>query len=754
MSRVVLSLVAALALVSSMGVSVSPASATGLLIPTDSAVPPLAIRSHRVTVDVTDHTAVTRVEQVFHNPTSRQLEATFLFPVPPGATVSDFSLWINGKKTKGAVLEKNEARRIYEGIVRRTQDPGLVEYMDGTIFRARIFPVPARGDQKVEIAFAQVLDKSGSVRRLLYPLRTGRTAARTMEDLTVVVNVDSRAELKTIYSPSHKITVSRKSDHRAVVSLEENGADLERDFLLYLSTGDEDIGVTLLTYDKDGKGGEDGFFVMTLTPRIEVDEDDIPAKAVTFVVDTSGSMAGEKMEQARAALKQCIQGLHEKDTFNVIRFSTDVESLFARPTRVSSESRARGLAFADDLVAAGGTAIDDALSAALTAKVDAGTPHTIIFLTDGRPTVGTTDIGQIVQNARDRAGSARVFTFGVGFQVNTTLLDTLARDTHAAADYVRPNEDIEVKVSALADKIAFPALTDVHVGYGAARVYDNYPRKAPDLFRGGQIVLMGRYRNEIPSEILVEGTIAGERIGLEFNEEGGHEDEAATTAHDFIPKLWATRKVGFLLDEIRRGGERKELKDEVIRLGRKFGLVTPYTSYLAVDDSEFENRGPAQDQAARRPWGPPGGRGSRDGGEADPAPAKKAKAYRRERVLRNRFAFNADSGEDAVEASIATEELKTAEYGQGAAGLRTRYLAGRLFIFSNGAWRQDGTDGKKVHVKVKYLSAAYFSLVKLRPKLRQAIAVGDRVVLRVGKKVIEIGTDGIDTLSPATIRGW
>lgn len=787
MNRIVLFLAAAAALVGAMALASPDAHAIGLLVPNDRSLPPLAVRSHRVNIDITDQAAVTRVEQVFHNSTSRQLEATFIFPVPPGATVSDFSLWINGKKTKGAVLEKNEARRIYEGIVRRTEDPGLIEYMDGTLFQARIFPVPARGDQKVEIAFAQVLDKTGNVRRLLYPMKTGRAAAHTLEDFTMVVNVDSRAELKTLYSPSHKVHVSRKSDHKATVSMEENAADLERDFLLYLSTGGEDIGISLLTYDEDGKGGEDGYYVMTLTPRIEVDDDDIPAKAVTFVVDTSGSMSGEKMEQAREALAQCLQGLNDKDFFNVIRFSTDVEKLFPRPTRVTSDSRARGLRFAKELEAAGGTAIDDALATALSAKVDGDVPHMVIFLTDGRPTVGATDIPEIVRNVKKRAGDARVFAFGVGFQVNTTLLDTIARDTHASADYVRPNEDIEVKVSGLYNKIAYPALTDVSVDYGDARVYDTYPRNVPDLFRGGQIVLMGRYRNEIPSDIDVQGNIAGDRIGLEFREEGhDDDDDEATSAHDFIPKLWATRKVGFLLEEIRNGGERGELKDEVIRLGRKYGLVTPYTSYLAVDDSELEgNRPPVVADPSPRPWDRPrrsgldranapeadeevggeagpefawgGGSGGRpSAAQSTPKVAKKAKAdaWRRERVLREKAAFDKDSGRDAVEASIATEDLKKAEYGDGASGLRTRYTANRLFVFKSGAWRQDGTEGAKPHVRVKYLSAAYFNLVKARPELRQALSMGGRVVLRVGKKVVEIGPAGKEDIPASAIKGW
>ncbi|MEL6179602.1 MAG: VIT domain-containing protein, partial [Myxococcota bacterium] len=390
------------------------AQAIGLLIPTEPSVAPLAIKSHRVTIDVTDQTAVTRVEQVFTNHTNRQLEATFYFPVPKGATVSDFSLWINGRKTKGAVLEREKARAIYEGIVRRTEDPGLIEYMDGTLFQARIFPVPPHGDQKLQIAFASVMDQTEGMRRLVYPLKTGRSAARLLQDMTVVVNVSSRAPLKTIYSPTHRVDVRRRSDFEATVSTEELGADLERDFLLYMDTGDEDIGLSVLTYDPDGQGGEDGYYLMVLSPRLEVDENDIPSKTVTFVVDTSGSMAGEKMDQARSALTYCLNRLRPRDRFNVVRFSTDVEALYRAPQQATPDRVKQGLTFARRLEASGGTAIDDALHEALGQSVSSDAPHFVIFMTDGLPTVGTTDIQTIIRNVAGRNRQARLFTFGVG----------------------------------------------------------------------------------------------------------------------------------------------------------------------------------------------------------------------------------------------------------------------------------------------------------------------------------------------------
>lgn len=739
-----------------------------MLVPTDRGLPPLAIKSHTVNMNITDQAGVTRIEQVFVNHTDRQLEATFYFPVPPGATVSDFSLWINGRKTKGAVLEKDKARAIYEGIVRRTEDPGLIEYMDGSIFQARIFPVPARGEQKVEIAFAQVLDKSGSVRRMLYPLKTGRQAARLMQEFTLVAKVSSRAAIKTVYSPSHKIAVKRTSDHEVTVSMEETGADLERDFLLYMSTDDDDIGMTVLSHDADGAGGDDGHFMMVLTPTLEVDEAKLPGNALTFVIDTSGSMAGEKMDQARDALRHCLNKLRPQDTFNVIRFSTDVESLFAAPSPADRDAIKKGLAFVDQMEAAGGTSIDDALTEALKARPGDGRGHMVIFMTDGRPTVGETDVAQIIKNVDQRNGAkARVFTFGVGFEVNTTLLDSVAREQRGVADYVRPNEDIEVKVSALYNKIAYPVMTNLSIDYGGARVYDVYPRQMPDLFRGGQVVVLGRNRTALPSTLKLSGQYAGRAVTLTFGEEArGPVGDDASKAHDFIPRIWATRKVGYLLDAIRAQGEQAELRDEVIRLARKYGLVTPYTSYLAVDDSELEPQPRPPRPPRREPWvegdvmdgsASGGGRGMRDApaAAARPKVAEKSRrdSRRRESTLAKRKALEAESGEDAVESSLATEELKKAESQSDAGSLRTRFVDGRLFVFQGGVWRQDGVTGAPA-VRVKSMSAAYFALLKARPEVRGYLALGQRVILKVGRKVVEVGPEGVEALDEAKIRRW
>ena len=720
----------ALLLVLCVVLPVTKAWSIGLLLPADESLPPLAIRSHHVTIDVTDAASVTRVEQVFVNHTNRPLEATFFFPVPAGSTVSDFSLWINGKKTKGAVLDEKEARATYQRIVQRTLDPGLVEYIDGKLFSAKIFPVPALGEQKVEIAFAAVLGQESGLRRLTYPLKTGRQTATLLDDFSIVVNLSSRAPLKAIYSPTHQVEVVRRSDHLARVGLEDAGVDLEQDFVLYVGTGEYDIGLSLLTYDGDGKGGEDSYFLAVLTPRFEQTEREHARKAVTFVIDTSGSMTGEKLEQARAALVASLRKLRPVDLFNVVRFSTDVESLFQAPTSATEANVARGLAFANRMEPMGGTAIHEALTAALSVSVPSDTPHYVIFVTDGRPTVGETDAAAILKNVARRVGAARVFSLGVGYDVNAVLLDELAAAHHGTSDYVVPGETIEVKVAALYDRIAFPAVTDVAIDFGTAAVYDIYPRRLPDLFRGGQLVVLGRARDGIPQRLRMTGRIGNGAVVVDFDEaERVDRAVAATAVHDFIPKLWATRKVGYLLSEIRGKGDILELKTEVVRLAKKYGLVTPFTSYLAVDDAEFQNAPQANGGVRRRhivyefddeklagQFNKPSNR-----------MAKLKESAGRESVISDNANLAASSGKGAVDTSRETNRLRGASSGDASANLNTRWVDGKLFVREQGVWVEQGVDKQKAR-KIKVGSKEYFDLVEKKPALRHKLSMDAEVM--------------------------
>ena len=459
------------------------------------------------------------------------------------------------------------------------KDPGLLEYMGGNLFRVSVFPVPANGLQKIELEYSQTLAFDGGLYKYVYPLKTADKASRTLEDFTVAVRLNSKIPIKSIYSPTHKVGISRKGDKEAVIGFEEDKALLDRDFELYYTVSQKEFGLNLLAHAaRDDKG----FFMMMLAPSVATPETVMP-KDVTFVFDTSGSMAGSKIEQTRKALEYCVKKLHDGDRFNIIGFSTDVAPFKEALVDVSTRNREEALDFIRKVEARGGTAINDALAAALAMNYERKRPAIILFLTDGRPTVGETEPDAILGNAsKGNKSGARVFVFGVGEDVNAHLLDKIAGQNGGLSQYVAPDEDIEVRVSSLADKMSRPVLAKVRVEVDKLKTSMVHPGTLPDLFSGDQITIFGRYAGSGDSVIRLVGEVNGEK--REFVYEGTF--PAANADNTFIPRLWATRRVGFLLDEIRLRGENAELKDEVVRLSREYGIMTPYTSYLVLEDDK------------------------------------------------------------------------------------------------------------------------------------------------------------------------
>jgi Ca-activated chloride channel family protein len=630
--------------------------------------------------------------------------------------------------------------------------------MDGRLFRASIFPIPAGGTQKLELKFGQVLKRRGGLYRYTYPLAVGSdyVTAKTEQDFTLTAKIESPIPITTAYSPSHKVSLQRDGSKKILVGTEEFHTDLDKDFELYLGYSKATIGMNVMTWDPDGSGGEDPYFMMALAPRVDSEAHDEIGQTYTFVMDTSGSMNGDKIEQARKTLEYCLEHLKAQDHFNVIRFSTGVETLFHKPEQASDDAKKRGVAFAKGLEAAGGTAISTALDKALAQKPGEGQPHQIIFVTDGIPTVGETRAPQILASARDKlASNERLFTFGVGFDVNTRLLDGLASDGRGRSDYVKPGETMEDAVSALYDRISAPVLSDLQIDFGGAKAYDLYPNPTPDLFQGDQVVLFGRHKKAFQKKIKVSGKTAGQTKSFAFGgsegggEKGGEEDveEYDTAPLEFIPKLWATRKVGFLLDQIRLNGEQDELKTEVVRLAKKFGLVTPYTSYLAVDDSELEGRQPQARRQERKPTGDLdatlGATGSGRAGSSSrtkrrrrprpQAPQRKAQAES------NAFGgFGKSTGADAVAASEATRDLKEADQVDEDESSTRRWVAGSTFALTDGVWIQEGLKKDAKATKVEMYSEAYFALVRENPQMGKIAKLGRKVLVKLGGTVYRI----------------
>ncbi len=650
--------------------------------------PNLVVKYHRVKVNITDQVATTEVDQVFLNDTRYNLEGIYIFPLPEDAAISEFAMHVDGDRWEGEILPREEARRIYEDIVRQRLDPALLEYVGRGAFKASIFPIEPGDERRVELAYTQILENDGGLVKYVYPLDTERFSALPLEQVVVSVRVHSTQPIRAIYSPSHEVAVDRVGEHTVNVSFEASNVLPDRDFELYYTLSDDEFGLNLLSYRE--RGG-DGFFLLLVAPKVEVDEREVVAKDVVFVLDTSGSMAGEKIDQAKEALEFVLKHLNPEDRFNIVAFSTGVR-IYDRDLR-PAEDGAKAWRFIDDLRAVGGTNIDLALTEAL-AMAKGERPQIIIFLTDGLPTEGVTEANRIIANVKRQASdNVRIFTFGVGDDVNTFLLDTIAQGNRGASSYVRPYESIEEKVSSFYARVSTPLLADIELDFGDLRVEETYPYPLPDLFAGTQLVVVGRYREGGRTDVALRGQVNGEEQefvyqDLSFSGRGGEE---------FIPRLWATRKIGYLLNEIRLHGEGRELIDEIVDLSVRYGIMTPYTSFLVEEEQDiFTPEG--REGAAREMWMQ---------ATAVPAPA---------------------AGAAAVQDAEQREALRSTEKAQDSTE-QIKYVRDKVFVLRDGVWTDTTYDSSMETVKVGFGSDDYFALIAARSQSGHYFSVGRELIV-------------------------
>lgn len=571
---------ALLALILPLIVSVPLLRAQGYMIPRDRSLPPMQLVNHRVKVMLEDQVAVTTVKQTFRNQSSRQLEAVYSFNVPKGATVREFSMMVGGKKVKGELVEAAKAKAIYTEIVRRTMDPGLLEYIGTDLLQMSVFPVPPHGDQEVEVSFTSLVNKLEDSVEYLYPLRAQSNAVRIQGEFSFEMELKASRPIHNIYSPTHPISFIRKNDRQATINFDKSLVALDRDLQLFYTTGKDDIGLTMLQH-KPGSG--DGYALLLLAPRAEIAQNERVPRDMVFVLDTSGSMREDnKLEQAKKALKFGLDSLKPGDRFTVLNFATTVNS-FSTTLVELGENVASAKKWVDALESTGGTAINDVLQEAFKFQTSGRERNfTVVFLTDGKPTVGETDVNRILNNVEKLAGpNSRIFTFGVGFDLDAAFLDRLAEKHKGTSTFVRPNEDMEIKVSYFFTQINQPVLTDLKLTTSTGtRLVEVYPPQLPDLFHGGQLVVLARYQGIGKTTIKLTGRVGNNTKEFNYDVELLEKPEAKT----YVEDLWARRKVGYMLDQIRMGGEKKELVDEVVILAKKYGIATPYTSYLVVPD--------------------------------------------------------------------------------------------------------------------------------------------------------------------------
>lgn len=734
----------------------------------------LRMQSQDIKVDITDQVAKTYITQTFINETDQNLAGTYLFPLPEDTTFSSFSLHIDGKPVEGKILAADEARQQYEAIVRQMVDPGLLEYADYKTVRARIFPIPAHGSKKVELEYTQLLKAESGLIKYRFPLKSDSQAAGSIDDTKITVRMsgkvkagDAKESLRTIWSPSHTVVVDRLENSKAKVSYNARNSVPDKDFLLYYSVSDKDMAASVLTHKLEG---EDGYFLLTLSPPLKSNQ--IVGKDIVLVADTSGSMQGEKIEQCKKALKYVVNSLTAADRFGLVNFSTDAESFRSSLAAATPENKKAAAAFIDDLEARGGTNIGDALHTGISLlKDETPRPAYLVMMTDGEPTVGETATANILKLAANKK-DIRIFDFGVGYDVNTRLLNKLSESHHGSSQYIEPGENLETVLSAFYDKIKSPVLSDVNIAYNGVTVKDIYPRQVKDVFAGSQVLLLGRYKGSGQANVVVSGKINGVAKAFTFP----LAFEASQTGHSFLPKLWAMRRIAYLTEVAQENGNTKEVVDEIVALSKKHGIISAFTSFLATDPNE--NHRLANNGAIGRPVPMPmaessrgfsnlsagsGGVGLRKerarrfsvvddspsfsaqfGGisKAQAAPVSARVAFDKDWRSKNeqegfgetsdslslKMASIPNSGRQAVELEKKMAALKSLAFDKKGNEFGVKTVDDKTFYLKNGYWTDSEYKNEKVD-EVQFGSERYFALTRTIPTMTRYLALGKQVIV-------------------------
>ena len=691
-----------------------------------------------VSVRVEGRVAEVVVSEWFRNRGGRVAEGDYLYPLPGEAVFQGFSLFQGDAELRGEIMDAEQARRIYEEIVRRRLDPALIELAGHGLLRARIFPIEPGQERRVTLRYTQVLERAGNALQLVYAgavrggTQTG-TVAHEQQTRPATEPVRTRFELVIDepgrflepFSPTHALRVRRERERMTVTVEEELAGRLS----IFMPMSGEAVGLSVATHRP---AGEDGYFMLTLSP--DRSSEAVQPRDVTVVLDVSGSMSGEKIEQARAALRELLGTLGRDDRFRLIAFSNSVRMYSddwadARRARIDDARE-----WVSRLAADGGTNIGAALDEAFRLESPANRLPVVIFLTDGLPSVGEQSPERLADRAESEAGRRRIFAFGVGHDVNTHLLDRLGEAGRGDTDYVEPGESVERVISLLAAKIRHPVLTDLHLDDAPVELTEVYPVRLPDVFAGQELVVFGRYRGDGEGRMTVGGRRAGERVGFATRAVF----QRHTEANAYIPRLWASRKLGHLQRQIWTEGQTPGLVEEIREVALRYGLPSPYTSYLVQEPGVV----------ADRPMLGVGGRGGAGGSTpaAPPAPSMATGQAAVRSAQEARRMREADSMEKLrrAEAEMADE---VASAGTGA-----RMVAGRLFRLQDGVWTDLAHRQNARTVRVKAFSRAYFDLLGALPELRAVLAELDSVLVAGGEVSVGVGADGVEELSGRELR--
>ena len=633
-----------------------------------------------------------------------------LFPVPAEMTKDSITFVLargdDNVAHRVELIKGEAAQSLIESLAKTTGSAGILVHSGRTLAVVRDLALGERSG--VELSYQQPVTVKNGLVSLACPMPDGSLSGRPVDRVTVTADIRDAKPLRSVFSTSHECEVERDGLYHVKARMVADQVMDSQDFRLHYVADKGDLGLRVLTYREPGE--EKGYFLMLGAPSGSAVPKPPTPKDILFVLDVSGSMRGEKMEQARSAIEYCLEHLNKGDRFNVITFGTEVESFRSGLVSRSDETVDAAKVYIDEVVPRGRTNIRDALARGLAGKASKERPRIMIFLTDGTPTVGERSPKEILKQLQElNASGTSIFVMGVGHDVNAHLLDGIAEATQGASTLVGPDEEIDEAVASLYNQLSRPFLNNMEIAFGGLKVSSVFPRKHSALFRGSDLMVAGRYSGGGTHTVRVHGTLHGKP--REYSCEVAFPEEAADS-YAFIAPLWATRSIGFHLQEIRLRGENDELIDNVVRLSHRYGIVTEYTSFLAEEGAKDYSFKEAREETKRRM--------SVANGEQS-----------------GKWAFNQAGNDRSLQQRMAVQSGAANTFvdrqGKVKKAEAVKQVSGSAFYEREGTWVSSEEQGDRKVRKVKRFSEDFFNLVRTDKNFADAQRLDGDVEMNIGR---------------------
>jgi Ca-activated chloride channel homolog len=548
-----------------------------------------------VKADISGPLARVTVEQEFQNPFQQKIEAVYTFPLASDAAVDDMTMHIGDRTVRGKIKPKEEARAIYEAARQAGHLASLLDQERPNIFTQAVANILPGESVKIVIRYVETVKYEDGNYTFTFPMVVGprynphgtpNTAninppvtpqgTRAGHDISVQVSLDAGVPVNFLRSLTHDVDIEKTATSKAMVTLRNKAELPNKDFVLQYDVSGAKIADAVMAH-RDSKGG---FFTMILQPPARVVADEITPKELVFVLDTSGSMSGFPIEKAKETMKLALDGLHPRDRFNLITFSGDTYVLFPHPVPATPENMRQAKEFLASRRGSGGTEMMKAIRTALDPSDEQDHIRVVCFMTDGYVGNDMEIIGEVKKHP-----NARVFAFGIGSSVNHFLLDQIAREGRGEVDYVGLEDDGSAAARRFQERVSTPLLTDLKLEWSGVSVSEIFPGRLPDLFSAKPLIVSGRY--DSPGRGVLR--LRGRQAGRDFVREVPVVLPADQPAHPVLATLWARRKVDALMAQnwsgMQSGSPDLEIKEAITKLGVDFGLMTQFTSFVAVEES-------------------------------------------------------------------------------------------------------------------------------------------------------------------------